>query len=57
MPVTLQLTVPYLVFLGHVPSMAYAKTAMGIAQWTPESCIDPLVKSVDANRPALFTKL
>ena len=39
MPVTLQLSVPYLVFLGDVPSEVYAKTALGIVQWAPEKCI------------------
>jgi uncharacterized NAD-dependent epimerase/dehydratase family protein len=39
MPVTLQLSVPYLVFLGDVPSTVYAKTALGIVQWAPEKCI------------------
>ena len=42
MSVTLQLTGPYLVFLGDVPSMAFAKTALGIAQWAPESCVAQL---------------
>ena len=39
MPVTLQLAVPYLVFLGDVPSAVYAKTALGIVQWAPEKCV------------------
>ena len=39
MPVTLQLSVPYLVFLGDVPSKVYAKTALGLAQWAPELCV------------------
>ena len=42
MSVTLQLTAPYLVFLGDVPSMAFAKTALGVAQWAPESCVAQL---------------
>jgi len=42
MAVSLQLTGPYLLFLGDVPSMAYAKTALGIAQWAPESCVAQL---------------
>jgi uncharacterized NAD-dependent epimerase/dehydratase family protein len=39
MPVTLQLSAPYLIFLGDVPSAVYAKTALGIVQWAPEKCI------------------
>jgi uncharacterized NAD-dependent epimerase/dehydratase family protein len=42
MSVTLQLTAPYLVFLGDVPSMAFAKTALGVTQWAPESCVAQL---------------
>jgi len=39
MPVTLQLSAPYLIFLGDVPSAVYAKTALGIVQWAPEKCL------------------
>ena len=39
MPLTLQLAVPYLVFLGDVPSAVCAKTALGIVQWAPEKCV------------------
>jgi uncharacterized NAD-dependent epimerase/dehydratase family protein len=39
MSVTLQLSVPYLVFLGDVPTEVYAKTALGIVQWAPEKCL------------------
>ena len=39
MPVTLELSAPYLIFLGDVPSAVYAKTAHGIVQWAPEKCI------------------
>ena len=42
MSVTLQLAGPYLVFLGDVPSQAFAKTALGIAQWAPERCVAQL---------------
>ena len=54
MSVTLQLTAPYLVFLGDVPSMAFAKTALGITQWAPESCVAQLRFSeceIDAGLP------
>ncbi len=42
MSVTLQLTAPYLVFLGDVPSLPFAKTALGLAQWAPEACVAQL---------------
>ena len=42
MPTTAQLSVPYLVFLGDVSSMAYAKTALGLVQWAPASCVAQL---------------
>ena len=42
MPISIQLSAPYLIFLGDVSSMAYAKTALGVVQWAPESCVAQL---------------
>ncbi len=39
MSIALQLSVPYLIFLGDVPSKVYAKTALGLVQWAPEKCL------------------
>ena len=39
---TVQLKAPYLVFLGDVPLLAYAKTALGVAQWAPQHCVAQL---------------
>ena len=39
MPISIQLSAPYLIFLGDVSSMAYAKTALGVVQWAPDSCV------------------
>ena len=35
----LQLSAPYLLFMGDIPSEVYAKTAFGLVQWAPEKCI------------------
>lgn len=35
---TIQLDVPYLIYLGDVPDMHHAKTGAGIAYWRPERC-------------------
>ena len=41
-PISIQLSAPYLIFLGDVSSMAFAKTALGVVQWAPESCVAQL---------------
>ena len=38
----LTLTPPYCLFLGDVPTMTYAKTALGIVQWAPDACVSQL---------------
>lgn len=38
----LTLSSPYLVFLGDVPNLAYAKTALGLVQWAPDLCVAQL---------------
>lgn len=35
---TIDLNPPYLLFVGDVGDPAYAKTALGVAQWRPEHC-------------------
>ncbi len=35
----LRLATPYLLFLGDIDQPAYAKTAFGLVDWAPESCI------------------
>ena len=37
-----EITPPYLLFLGDEPDETHAKTAMGIAHWRPEACIGQL---------------
>ena len=39
---SLSLKTPYLIFLGDVPNLIYAKTAMGLVQWAPQSCVAQL---------------
>jgi uncharacterized NAD-dependent epimerase/dehydratase family protein len=39
---TLDLPRPYLVFLGESSDFAFAKTAFGLRDWAPESCIGEL---------------
>ena len=36
---TIELTAPYLLFLGSEKTGTYAKTAAGLAQWRPELCM------------------
>jgi len=36
---TIELTAPYLLFLGSETTGTYAKTAAGLAQWRPELCM------------------
>jgi uncharacterized NAD-dependent epimerase/dehydratase family protein len=36
---TVELTPPYLLFVGEESSPVYAKTAAGLAQWRPELCL------------------
>lgn len=38
----LEMRVPYCIFLGDVPNLAYAKTALGVVQWAPERCATQL---------------
>lgn len=38
----IQLKSPYLIFLGDVTSLTYAKTGSGLAQWRPELCAGQL---------------
>jgi uncharacterized NAD-dependent epimerase/dehydratase family protein len=38
-PVGLALPAPYLLFLGDVTNVAYAKTALGLRDWAAERCI------------------
>jgi uncharacterized NAD-dependent epimerase/dehydratase family protein len=42
LPISIQLSAPYLIFLGDVNSMAFAKTALGVVQWAPASCVAQL---------------
>ena len=37
-----EITPPYLLFLGDEPEETHAKTAMGIAHWRPEACLGQL---------------
>jgi uncharacterized NAD-dependent epimerase/dehydratase family protein len=39
MTTVLQLPYPYLLFLGDVTEVGYAKTAFGLRDWAPERCI------------------
>jgi uncharacterized NAD-dependent epimerase/dehydratase family protein len=39
MSVQLDLPAPYLLFLGEASDFPYAKTALGLKDWAPESCI------------------
>ena len=41
-PISIQLSAPYLIFLGDVSNKAYAKTALGVVQWAPEACVAQL---------------
>ena len=34
-----EITAPYLLFLGDEPDITHAKTAVGIAHWRPEACV------------------
>ena len=36
---TVQIPYPYLLFLGDVAEVGYAKTALGLKDWAPEKCI------------------
>ena len=36
---SVNLTPPYLIFLGDVPNKVYAKTALGLVQWAPQHCL------------------
>ena len=50
----IELTPPYLIFLGDVDDSTYAKTGLGVAQWRPEFCIGQLrfgQSEVDAGLP------
>ncbi len=38
----IELTPPYLIFLGDVKDPTYAKTGAGLAQWRPEQCLGQL---------------
>lgn len=38
----IELKPPYLVFLGDITSLTYAKTGAGLAQWRPEHCLGQL---------------
>jgi uncharacterized NAD-dependent epimerase/dehydratase family protein len=38
----IQISHPYLVFLGDNKSQVFAKTAYGLAQWAPDSCVGQL---------------
>jgi len=42
MPINVSFAVPYLFFLGHVPSHAYAKAALRVFQWPLGSSIAQL---------------
>ena len=39
----LELPRPYLLFLGDVAEIGYAKTALGLRDWAPEHCIGEFV--------------
>ncbi len=41
-PAGLDLPHPYLLFLGDVTEPAFAKTALGLADWAPERCVGEL---------------
>ncbi|GAB3282290.1 DUF1611 domain-containing protein [Parahaliea aestuarii] len=52
----IELTPPYLIFLGDVTTMTYAKTGAGLAQWRPELCAGQLslvTGGVDLGLPAM----
>ena len=38
----IEITPPYLLFLGDEPDITHAKTAVGIAHWRPEACVGQL---------------
>ncbi|MEO1658933.1 MAG: DUF1611 domain-containing protein [Pseudomonadota bacterium] len=44
----MEIKTPYLLFVGSEGSQAYAKTALGLLQWRPESCAGQLRLSDDA---------
>jgi len=44
----LDLPQPYLLFLGDVTEVGYAKTAFGLRDWAPEQCVGELSCSPDA---------
>jgi uncharacterized NAD-dependent epimerase/dehydratase family protein len=46
--VIIQLPRPYLLFLGDVAEAGYAKTAFGLRDWAPESCVGQFACSPDA---------
>lgn len=39
---SVKLKPPYLIFLGDVPNLVYAKTAIGLVEWAPEACVAQL---------------
>ena len=54
-----EITPPYLLFLGDEPDETHAKTAMGIAHWRPEACIGQLRlpgSGCDLGFPAAFLR-
>jgi uncharacterized NAD-dependent epimerase/dehydratase family protein len=59
MAAPLDLPRPYLLFIGDVSDLSYAKTAAGLRDWAPEACTgewalegNPLRLGLDAMRPA-----
>jgi uncharacterized NAD-dependent epimerase/dehydratase family protein len=46
--VSLQLPQPYLLFLGDVTEIGFAKTALGLRDWAREQCVGELACSPDA---------
>lgn len=55
----LALPTPYLLFLGDIDEPGYAKTALGLAHWAPDSCIGELTLpgcSVSAGLPELTVR-
>ncbi|TXS90817.1 DUF1611 domain-containing protein [Parahaliea maris] len=52
----IELSPPYLIFLGDVTDTTYAKTGAGLAQWRPELCLGQLSlidTGVDLGLPAM----
>jgi D-glutamate N-acetyltransferase len=52
----IELTPPYLIFLGDVTELTYAKTGAGLVQWRPEQCLAQLSlvdRGVDLGLPAM----